>query len=196
MNYTELEKKIADHVRATYAAAVEKQYPYHNLMHTIRVVEKSEEIARYYLLKEDELFIVRTAAWFHDIGHLSGGFEGHEQRGVVLMTSCLQSLDVPAATIGIIARCIMATRYPPQPKDLYEEILCDADSFHFGTEYFKQTDPAVKKEVEMRTGKIMTGWRNKTIHMLEHHRYFTSYCRQWLEEGKKENIRWLRSLPE
>jgi len=193
MNYTQLTRSTEEFVKKTFASS-DRRFPYHNLDHTVRVVEDVVEIATYYLLKEEQQFIIAVAAWFHDIGHLFGEIEGHEERGVLIMESFTSHLSLPEKMVFAIANCIRATKYPSRPATLYEEILCDADTFHFGTDYFRVTDAAVKKEMEERTGKVMTGWHQKSIKLLEEHRYFTKYCQQLLNPGKLENIRWLRSL--
>lgn len=194
MNYSKLEKDVEEFVRNTYTFS-DKQYPYHNLDHTIDVVRHAVEIAEYYLLSATEIFIVKVAAWFHDIGHLTGGIEGHEQRGADLMLDCLVPLKVSRTLLASITSAIMATQYPSYPQSMYDEILCDADTFHFGTPKFRETDELVRKEMELRVGKSFKDWHSMSLHLLEGHRFFTKYCQQLLGPGKEENIKWLKALP-
>jgi predicted metal-dependent HD superfamily phosphohydrolase len=196
MNYTNLAQKIEEFVTGTFNLHAVRQYPYHNLGHTIKVVDHARDLVRHYFEKGASPFIVVTAAWFHDMGHLTGPFEGHEERGVIMMENYLHGQNVPEQVILSIARCIRATKYPSDPATLNEEILCDADTFHFGTEYFKRTDRAVRKEIEIRTGLKPENWHKKSLFLLEQHRYFTDYCRNLLDKGKQRNIEWLQSLPD
>ncbi|MDO6432517.1 HD domain-containing protein [Flavitalea sp. BT771] len=193
MDYSKIERDVEEYVRNSYVFS-DRHFPYHNLDHTVDVVHFTEEICGYYLLSAPERFIVKVSAWFHDIGHLNGDMTGHEERGAAIMRTCLTPLPVPERLVTAIAGCIMATKYPWDPHTLYEEILCDADTFHFGTSKFKETDTAVKREVELRTGKIYPDWHKKSIKLLEEHRFFTKYCQDLLDSGKQENIRWLKSL--
>ena len=193
MNYSKIEKDVAEYVRNTYTSST-TQYPYHNLSHTIDVVQQVGEIGEYYLLSAPEQFIIKVAGWFHDIGHLDGDMPGHEERGVTIMQSCLGPLQVPETLIDSIAGCIMATKYQARPTVLYEEILCDADTFHFGTPRFRETDALVRKEVELRMGRSFPDWHARTIKLLTEHRFYTEYCRKLLDAGKQANIEWLRSL--
>ena len=194
MNYSKIEKDVAEFVSNIYTSS-EKQFPYHNLDHTLDVVRHAVEIAEYYLLPATEMFIVKAAAWFHDIGHLTGDIAGHEQRGVEIMKRCLGPLKVSDTLMSSIAGAIMATRWPSFPHGLYDELLCDADTFHFGTPRFRETDALVRKEMELRTGQVYNDWHVRSIRLLEEHRFFTKYCQQMLTPGKQENIRWLRGLP-
>lgn len=193
MNYSKIEKDVAEYVRNTYTTSA-AQYPYHNLAHTLDVVQHAGEIGLYYILSAPEQFIIRVAAWFHDIGHLDGDMPGHEARGVAIMQELLGPLGVSNTLMAGIANCIMATQYPSNPYTLYEQILCDADTFHFGTPHFRETDRLVREEVELRTGRLFPDWRRKSIQLLEEHQFFTVYCRQLLDGGKQDNINWLRSL--
>ena len=96
-------------------------------------------------------------------------------------------------TITAIGRCILATKFPSHPVDLLEQLICDADTYHLGTDLFRQTDPLVKKEVQLRTGMVPaeTEWIKKTLSLLKQHTFFTEYCQKKLNEKKQENIAWL-----
>jgi predicted metal-dependent HD superfamily phosphohydrolase len=164
---------------------------YHNLVHTENVVNHAMEIAKYYQLDERANFILNVAAWFHDAGHLVAEMEVHEEAGIKMMKFFLEKENIDDTLIQTIAQCIMATKYPPDPQTLIEEIICDADTYHFGTKYFETTDEQVKREMELRTNKQFANWDQDTLKLLLTHRFFTSYCRNKLEAGKKQNIRYL-----
>lgn len=192
MDLQRLEKEIAGVVIKINESPDLIHYPYHNLDHTQSVVAHVQEIGSFYLLNEKDLFIVTAAAWFHDIGHLYGVMQGHEARGVLIMEQYLQ--DVPQEVTTLIGECIMATQFSYQPRNLREEIICDADTYHFGTSVFRQTDVLVHKEMEIRTGKTFPHWAQQSLQLLKTHIFYTGYCKRKLEDGKKQNIRWLESL--
>lgn len=189
MNFSLIEKDVERTVTRIYESPDLIQFPYHNLAHTESVVGHVKEIASYYLLNETDTFILVVSAWFHDIGHLYGEMKGHEQRGVTIMQHYLQNID--GELITAISGCILATRFPSHPANLREQIICDADTYHLGTPFFRQTDVLVKKEVEMRTGMTFPDWHQKTLGLLKQHLFFTEYCKTRLNTGKQENIEWL-----
>lgn len=198
MNYPELEKRVEVFVRSTFYSFSDTEFPYHNLDHTVRVVVHARRIAHHYFLEPKELCILTVAAWFHDIGHLFGSEEEHEETGVVILQNYVEPLSLPDEIVAAIAGCILATRLPSHPRTLPEEILCDADTYHFGTEYFKQSDDIIRREIAIRTGREFTNaqWHEGSLQLLRQHRYFTGYCQQHLDEGKRRNIAWLLSLKE
>ena len=40
---------------------------------------------------------------------------------------------------------IMATKIPRNPKNLLQQIICDADTYHLGTKDFKETNKKITK---------------------------------------------------
>jgi predicted metal-dependent HD superfamily phosphohydrolase len=165
---------------------------YHNSQHTESVVDHANEIAIHYAINDPERFCQITAAWFHDTGHLFNELAEHEQTGVDLMTSFLKSFSIEEDIIGKISDCIMVTRVPSDPKTMIEKILCDADTYHFGTKEFRLTDPIVYEEMEARLHVQIENKIYKSIHLLESHRFFTDYCQDLLNKGKEENIAFLK----
>lgn len=186
-----IEQRVAGEVTRAYESVDVPHYAYHNLTHTRAVVGHCRELAAHYSLGNRGTFVLVVAAWFHDIGHLYGEIEGHEQRGVVRMKDCLS--DLPAELIGQIAACILATKVPSHPGSLSEKIICDADTFHFGTPEFRRTDALVHQEVELRKGIVITDWPARTLTVLRRHVFFTDYCQMLLTKGKEENIAWVEA---
>ncbi|MEJ7823347.1 MAG: HD domain-containing protein [Chitinophagaceae bacterium] len=194
MPISKLLEQVAMHVIALY-----KQYQtpfllYHNLEHTEFVVSRTDEIAANYSLCETELFILSTAAWFHDTGQLFGMPEQHEERSVSIMQNFLETKIIEKEIIDTIKGCILATKLSQNPTSLLEEIICDADTYNLGTEDFFKTDRLLKKEFELRNNASPDNWDKQTLELLEKHKYFTSCCRAKLEKGKQKNIEKVRSV--
>lgn len=190
-----LQQKAAEFVINAFGSPNAPVYPYHNLQHTRNVASHVEEMANHYQLNATDRFIVTTAAWFHDIGHLYGEMRGHEERGAGIME---QWLEKPAPDLRPPIRgCILATKFPSHPVDLLQQIICDADTYHLGTDYFRQTDPLVREEMTLRFGEMPPGkWKQKTLAFLRQHVFFTDYCQALLNKKKQENIAWMESQPE
>lgn len=195
MNTNALMDLVAAHVRNLYTTAhIETQLPYHNISHVEGVVQAAVQIADHYQLEEEDYTAVYVAAWFHDTGYLTGAAEQHEARGAALAEQWLRDQNAADSLIAKVKGCIMATRLPQAPASLIEQILCDADLFHFGTERFKETNKQVRKEVEARLGCALPDekWYAGNIEMLQHQQYHTEYARTLLQAGKEENMKKLR----
>jgi len=167
---------------------------YHNLAHTQQVVQHAEVIAARYLLNDRKHFIVVAAAWFHDTGHLLGELALHEETGARLMQEFLASKNIDQPTLRDITKCILATKMPVHPVSVEEQILCDADTWHLGTEDFWIKDELVWLEMESRLHKHFDNRVALSLHFMEAHTFYTPYCKQLLNEGKRQNIKQLKKM--
>jgi predicted metal-dependent HD superfamily phosphohydrolase len=213
-----LQLQVAEYVVRSFESPNAPVYPYHNLHHTRDVVFHCEEMADHYRLNATDRFIVTTAAWFHDIGHLYGEMRGHEERGACIMEQWMSAqatvpnLDPTRDTERNLGRnldphldqylavpirgCILATKFPSHPTDLLQQIICDADTYHLGTDLFRQSDPLVRKEMTLRFGDMSAvNWKQKTLAFLRQHVFFTDYCQALLNKKKQENIAWFEAQP-
>jgi predicted metal-dependent HD superfamily phosphohydrolase len=189
MNYTELNQSVEAFIRGYYASVHDERLIYHNQEHTERVVAAARQIADHYQLNERDYCIVITAAWFHDIGYFIDPAE-HEAKGKEKAESFLKEKGADEAMITAVSNAIMATKMPQNPQSLLEQIVCDADLFNLGTDYFEDTNKVLRKENEALKGKKITKeeWRLSAIHLLENHQYHTDYCKVLLNDKKARNL--------
>ncbi len=192
-DYKHLLKKVKDFVKDFFHQHSKPEFVYHNLDHTRDVVDAAEIIINYYHLTETDHFILFTAAWFHDTGHFIDTAI-HELKGAELAANFLAGENVDADIIEKVKNCIMATKLPHQPKTLIEEILCDADLFHFGNDNFSKKNKLMHQEYNnMHLNKMPdAAWNEKTIALLESHHFFTEYCQTHLSNGQEKNINKLK----
>lgn len=189
VNYLALVKNAADYVRSFTKEHHNPDLFYHNLAHTKRVVAAATEITRHYGVGGKDLFVVLTAAWFHDIGY----FEDpafHERVGASKAEQFLRKLGVDDEVVNSVTATIMATRVPQSPTNRLEEILCDADLYHLGTEEFWELNRLLHKEMEAihHINISREEWLDSSIHLLASHHYFTDYCKVLLKKKKKANL--------
>jgi predicted metal-dependent HD superfamily phosphohydrolase len=198
MDYRSITEQAQHYVRTYFDTHADDQLIYHNLYHTEQVVKAATQIARHYNLNETDLFIVQVAAWFHDIGYLTGGAAGHEERGAKLVEAYLQGTGVEPSMVDGVRNCILATQIPQRAVVLTEQIVCDADLFHLGTNDFEERNKLMRKEAEaVRHEKISKeDWRKSAIRLLEGHQYYTDYCRLLLSDKQRENLAQLKHKEE
>jgi len=193
MEAKKLLEAVQTYVEAYFETHHKRELTYHNLKHTKSVVEAAARIAENYLLNDEDLFTVMSAAWFHDTGYLTGK-DDHETRSAELAVEFLTGLKMDDELIQNVTACIKATRIPQKPKNLLQEILCDADLFHLGSFDFADKSKRLRKELEA-VGHVKIDkrqWRQKSIELLETHRYFTDYAQLLLNDRKETNLLQLR----
>jgi len=121
---------------------------YHDLEHTQEVVEASQEIGIASKISNEELEIVLIAAWFHDTGYYKG-MEDHEAMSKDVAEKFLKQEGVEESKIAAVGGCILATKIPQTPKNIMEEVLCDADLYHVSTRDFFTKSELLRKEFSL-----------------------------------------------
>ena len=190
--YTSIYKKTEVHVAEMFHKHQLSHLVFHNLEHTETVVKKVNEIAGHYNLSEEDMMVVYVAAWFHDTGYLLDKPENHEFKSVEIMKEFMHENKTSDEVIDKIEMCILATRAPRNPLDLNSEILCDADTYQFGNKKeFKRTNKLAFEEASHFSEIKLTRsvFDATTVKLLSDHKYYTTYCKEILNDVKKENIK-------
>jgi predicted metal-dependent HD superfamily phosphohydrolase len=169
---------IQNHVSDIFLNKINKTTRFHTLLHTQEVVAACELMAEYYHLSDEDHFALIAAAWFHDTGYANGQAKDHETASIETATKFLQEQQVESAIVEKVTGCINATRLPQNPSQLIEQIICDADLFHLGSEDFKEKSRLLREELNDFGGLDFSkkDWRKTNIQFLENHKYFTSYA--------------------
>jgi predicted metal-dependent HD superfamily phosphohydrolase len=163
---------------------------YHNLDHTLLIVDTSNVLGKFYGFSELDLEDLFYTGWLHDVGYWDGVAEGHEQQGANLAETCLRELGLPDDRIRRIQSAILATKVPQQPKDLFEAIICDSDLSQLGSDLFYHHTLLLKKEKESSLGKeiLLLDWLKGTRDFLHSHHYHSKYALRFFQPGKEKNM--------
>ena len=190
MDYHKTDKRIEEYVTGLFEQMHSPSLVFHNLEHTKMVVKHTQEIAGHYNVTEKEMLILYAAAWFHDTGHLFTEPQKHEEMSCDIMKKFMKDYVEDETIIDEIAGCIMATKLPRNPKNLLQQIICDADTYHLGTKDFKETNKKNFEESKLRTGNAdPVQFKEDTIKLLKSHFYYTNYCKELLNEKKNKNLK-------
>ncbi len=190
IQFTDIQEIILD--------KLEKDLPeylyYHNVKHTVDVVTEVELIGWAEGLNDEEILLLKTAALFHDAGH-TVKYDEHEYHGTQLAREMLPNYGYDEEQIEKICRIIMATKLPPQPSDLLEQIICDADLDYLGRSDMIPVSNTLYKEMKEQN-KIGTldDWNKLQIKFISGHQYFTSTARNLREVNKKKQIERIKKL--
>lgn len=167
-----------------------KSIKFHTLLHTQEVVSACQTLADYYKLGDDDRFALVLAAWFHDTGYTSGDATGHEDRSIELATEFMNQNGINEETRQKVIGCINATRLPQSPTSQIEQMICDADLFHLGTDSFDEKNKLLRRElIEFGNNDLSKkDWRKINVRFLERHQYFTSYGKEKLQPAKQKHL--------
>jgi predicted metal-dependent HD superfamily phosphohydrolase len=166
--------------------------PFHDYQHFENVVHATQLIGEAYELEQPDLETLCLAAWFHDLGYFESPQE-HEMRSAALADTFLEKEEYPEARRAQVKACILATQLPQSPKNLLENILCDADLSHLGNEHYWDRCGRLRQELAIARGIVMSDpeWVDFEIDFLISHRYHTDVARRLFNEQKLKHIKQL-----
>ena len=180
--------KVKEYIGNTFREKGSSDSFYHNFTHTAEVAKVAEEIANAIGIDEKDKEALLIASWFHDVGHTKC-CDGHEDIGIEMATKFLKENNYPDEGIEKVVSLINATRMPRNPKNMLEEIICDADLHHLGTNNFEVKGNLFRNEIESLSGcKISEEeWLKNNLKFFNQHNFFTDYAKERFETQKNIN---------
>lgn len=181
--------KIENYITKLYDENSPAENVYHNLSHIKKVVEVIKEICKYSKIENSDLEILTIAAWFHDVGHIFT-WEGHEDVSIKYAKKFLEKNNYPKDKIVNVCNCINATKLGIKPNNLLEEIICDADLSHLGSDDFFERSNLLRKEMEVRKKNVFSEleWVKLNKKFIEEQKFYTDYARKMFDKIKKTNL--------
>lgn len=169
-----------------------KEYTYHTIHHIRDVVVQCERIAKKEKINKEDILDLKLAAWLHDVGYIWEPSR-HEARGAEYATTVLNALDFPAQKINRITGMIMATKIPQSPKNLLEQIICDADLDYLGREGYEENSLLLLQELRLKKEVTELDWLKIQDQFLTKHTYFTKTSNTTRNKLKAEVLTKIKS---
>lgn len=183
-------EKADKFVEELFKEKLPNTFIYHNYQHTQRVVKSTKELIdnSEINVKEEEALLL--AAWLHDTGYIHQ-YKGHEKKSAEIAEKFLKDNNATEELIEQVKKYILATKFSNVPESIGEKIIRDADSSHFGKDYFDETSEFLRQELELHNVKNFTNaeWLEENILVFtEKHQYYTDYAIQNWKPKKEENL--------
>lgn len=188
--FADIERKVLDFLQEN----LPEHLYYHNYAHTIDVVNQTELIGIGEGISDEDLLIVKTAALFHDSGHTIES-ANHEHHSTVIAREWLPKYGYLPEQIDQICEIIMATKMPPSPKNLLEQIICDSDLDYLGRVDFIPGSNLLFKELKA-IGVLddLNEWNKLQVKFLSAHQFYTATSQRLREVNKQSQIERISSL--
>ncbi len=169
---------------------LERHY-YHSYNHAIEVMDRAVYLWKKEWLNDGDLEILALAWLFHDTWFVIQ-YDKNEPIWAKIAENYLKSILYPEDKIKLIEKIILATDLEYKtPKNIYEQIIKDADMDNLGRKDFFEKWNSLKKEVEIiKDIKIKDpDWLHWSLQLLKEHRYETNTQKIERNNKKLENLK-------
>jgi ligand-binding sensor domain-containing protein/class 3 adenylate cyclase len=161
---------------------------YHGIHHTHDVVNAAERIALMEGITDEQMFILKSAATYHDAGFVEQ-YNKNEPVGIRMAQDILPRYGYTPEQVDEVAKLINATIIPHNPNTQLEEIICDADLDYLGRDDFHQIADTLRRELREQ-GIINSdrGWDEMQVKFLTMHKYFTQSAIKLRQKKKEKHL--------
>ena len=168
---------------------------YHSIAHTRdEVAPAAERLAALEGVQGEDLVLLLTGAYFHDIGFVERR-PNHENASQRIARQALPVFGYSSAQLDVVDSLIEATRLPQSPHNLLEEILVDADLDVLGRTDFLASSQALRAELAVFESPLTDkAWYTIQVDFLTYHHYFTASARRLRDAQKAHNIETMKEL--
>lgn len=168
---------------------------YHNIEHTLDVLESAERLAALENQNGHDLLLLRTAALYHDSGMLIC-YTDHEEASTQLTKKYLPEFGYSDQDIDVINNMILSTKLPQSASTRLEKILCDADLDYLGRDDFYMIAHRLLfewKQLHVHKASLVE-WYRLQLDFLTHHGYYTPSARTLRQEKKNIHLDEIKEL--
>ena len=177
-----------DHVKNLFKDRLSSVYTYHNLDHTIQVVDKIKILAKEENVNPEDTENLLLAGWFHDLGYIDDS-ENHEEESRKMAEQFLRKHQFDEARITKIGKLILATDKFYKPIDHLENIIKDADLYHLASDDYFNVCENLRQEIKevhhQKFSKLQ--WAELNTAFFAKHQFYTKFARENWQPIKEKN---------
>lgn len=184
INYSKAERFILSKLKKELSPKLH----YHSYIHSKDVTRQVERIAIGEGITDEDLFLLKSAASYHDAGFIEQ-YDKNESIGARMAAEILPNFGYTESDIKKIKELIYVTSVPHKPKNKLEEIICDADLDYLGRDDFHEISDKLRRELKEH-GKINSDreWDKIQVKFFNQHRFFTKTSIETRLEKKMQNL--------
>ena len=181
-------RKAERHIMKVLKDGLPDNLHYHGIHHTYDVVKAVERIAILEGVMDEDIFVLKSAATYHDAGFVEE-YDNNEPIGARLAEEILPKYGYTDQQIEQVKELIYATIIPHSPKNKLEQIICDADLDYLGRDDFFEISETLRRELRDH-GKINSDrlWDEIQVKFLTQHKYFTKSAKKLRDTKKAEHL--------
>ncbi|MCH2224059.1 MAG: hypothetical protein MK066_04765 [Crocinitomicaceae bacterium] len=181
--------RMRNHIITRLRSLLPENVLYHDISHTLNVEKAVIRYAGLEGIDADDMLLLRTAALYHDAGFIYR-YDRNEDFAMDMAKSTLPAFGYQEEAIEKIVSIIEATKSTVNPKNILEEIMCDADHDYLGRPDYYAIAKKLRLEM-VNFGTVMSDndWIEFQLTFLkEKHHYYTETAQNIRDLGKTSRI--------
>jgi uncharacterized protein len=169
MSFEHLKNMVLEKLRN-----LDPRLTYHSVDHTIDVINQVERIAIEEGISDSkDIYLLKIAALYHDTGFLYT-YAQHEEKSCDIFLQDAKLFGLTDEEVKKITELIMVTKIPQSPKNLMEQIICDADLDYLGrNDFFTIGDNLRREFISFGIVADDQAWEQLQLKFLNQHHYHT-----------------------
>lgn len=177
-----------DYVKNLFKDRLSSAYTYHNLDHTIQVVDKIKILAKEENASPEDTEDLLLAGWFHDLGYIDDS-ENHEEESRKMAEKFLKQHQFDDDRIAKIGKLILATEKFYRPTNHLENIIKDADLYHLASDDYFNVCENLRQEIKevhhQKFSKLQ--WAELNTAFFAKHQFYTKFAQENWQPIKEKN---------
>ena len=178
-----------DYIKNLFKDRLSSAYTYHNLEHTIQVVDKIKILTKEENVGPEDTENLILAGWFHDLGYVDDA-DNHEEESRKIASDFLKQHRFPEERIAKIGELNLATDKFYKPKNHLEEIIKDADMYHLASDDYFRICENLRQEIKevhhQKFSKLQ--WAELNITFFAKHQFYTKFAKENWQPEKEKNV--------
>lgn len=186
--FMDILKISEDYVKNLFKDRLSSAYTYHNLEHTIQVVDKIKILAKEENASPEDMEDLLLAGWFHDLGYIDDS-ENHEEESRKMAEKFLKQHQFNEERIAKIGKLILATEKFYRPTNHLENIIKDADLYHLASDDYFNVCENLRQEIKevhhQKFSKLQ--WAELNTAFFAKHQFYTKFAQENWQPIKEKN---------
>lgn len=189
LSFLEIRQHVIDKLERNLSPAL----TYHNVEHTLDVLNQAEIIGGKEGVVGEDLLLLRVSALYHDVGFINT-YVGHEEISCKVAVFELNKFGFNDQQIKLVIGMIRATKVPQLPQNLLEQVICDSDLDYLGrSDFFTIGECLYKEFKDQQIIANFHDWDLLQVNFLEKHHYFTNTSIQRRQKQKQQHLQAIKA---
>ena len=187
---------VEDSIEKKYKEDTNQNFYFHNIDFTNKIKKRIDDIGKNENISNEDLLLLKTAALFYNLGFILN-YNEPEKSACDYAKQVLTGFGYSVKQTTLICNLILSAHYPFSPKNLPEEVFCDAVLEYLGNNDYKEISMKLYQEFkEHNKINSLAEWKVHQTTLIGEHEFYTPTARNARHVDKNEQLKKVIQLME